>query len=60
MKNIGEIPIRGVWFYGPIDKWSKSSLFHGGVRGSNPLGITIILKKEDFAYDCINEVHRGG
>ena len=43
MKNIGEIPIRGVWFYGPIDKRSKSPAFHAGVTGSNPVGITSIV-----------------
>ena len=26
--------------YAPIDKRPKSSPFHGGVRGSNPLGST--------------------
>ena len=31
-----------------------------GDRGSIPRGIAITLKKEDFAYDCINEIHFGG
>ena len=38
----------------------NTSAFHAGGTGSNPVGSTIILKKEDFAYDCINEVHHGG
>ena len=29
MKNIGEIPIRGVWFYRPIDEMVKSQPFQG-------------------------------
>ena len=46
--SVTDRPPEASGFYGPIDKRSKSSPFHGGVRGSNPLGITIILKKEDL------------
>ncbi len=29
--------------FGPVDKWSKSSPFHGGVRSSNLLGVIKII-----------------
>ena len=33
--------LKTVYNYVPIDKWSKSSPFHGGVTGSNPVGDTM-------------------
>ena len=43
MKNIGENPIRGVWFYAPEDKLVESSAFQAGEAGSSPAGCTIWL-----------------
>lgn len=38
--------------YGPVDKWSKSSPFHGGVPGSNPGRVT----KEKQKFLCKTNV----
>ena len=38
---VGSSPTRGVWLHGQA---VKTPPFHGGNRGSNPLGVT-----EDFA-----------
>ena len=41
MKNIGEIPIRGVWFLWPHSQAVKTLAFHAGNTGSIPVGVTI-------------------
>ena len=43
---VGSSPTRGVWLLGQV---VKTPPFHGGNRGSNPLGVTL-LKKKNIIY----------
>lgn len=57
---IGSNPIThayvSVLIFGPVDKWFKSSPFHGGVVGSNPAGVIWILDFNSIP-DFLARVH---
>ena len=46
--------------YSFVEQWSARQSVTLKIAGSIPVEAAIILKKEDFAYDCINEIHFGG
>ena len=47
-------------FLAPLAQLAEHAAVNRGVVGSSPTGSATILIKEDFAYDCINEIQPGG
>ena len=45
---VGSSPTRGVWLHGQA---VKTPPFHGGNRGSNPLGVTSVSLSEKMSLD---------